>query len=215
LQGVTRRRGTFTTVRDRDVQPTPDLVSRNFVASAPNRLWVADITYIATWSGFLYLAVVLDAWSRRVVGWAMETHLRTELVLQAFDMALFQRRPSEVIHHSDQGCQYTSIAFGKRCGEAGVRPSMGSVGDAYDNAMDGCVSVHRGLVQPASSSLGSRLSLADRLRAETNRGEAPHSGSGDPQNPERTAGASPPWLRPKVRVSRYKRPGDVKPQFQT
>jgi putative transposase len=135
LQGVTRRRGTFTTVRDHDVQPAPDLVSRNFVAAAPNRLWVADITYIATWSGFLYLAVVLDAWSRRVVGWAMETHLRTELVVQAFDMALFQRRPSEVIHHSDQGCQYTSVAFGKRCGEAGVRPSMGSVGDAYDNAM--------------------------------------------------------------------------------
>jgi putative transposase len=96
---------------------------------------VADITYIPTWTGFLYLAVVLDAWSRRVVGWAMQTHLRTELVLQALDMALFQRRPSEVIHHSDQGCQYTSVAFGKRCGEAGVRPSMGSVGDAYDNAM--------------------------------------------------------------------------------
>jgi putative transposase len=135
LQGVTRRRGTFTTVRDRDSQPAPDLVSRNFVASASNRLWIADITYIPTWTGFLYLAVVLDAWSRRVVGWAMETHLRTELVLQALDMALFQRRPSEVIHHSDQGCQYTSVAFGKRCGEAGVRPSMGSVGDAYDNAM--------------------------------------------------------------------------------
>jgi putative transposase len=135
LQGVTRRKGTFTTVRDRDARPAPDLVSRNFVASAPNRLWIADITYIPTWTGFLYLAVVLDAWSRRVVGWAMETHLRTELVLQALDMALFQRRPNEVIHHSDQGCQYTSVAFGKRCGEAGVRPSMGSVGDAYDNAM--------------------------------------------------------------------------------
>ena len=135
LQGVTRRRGTFTTVRDRDARPAPDLVSRNFVVSGPNRLWVADITYIPTWAGFLYLAVVVDAWSRRVVGWAMETHLRTDLVLQALDMALFQRRPSEVIHHSDQGCQYTSIAFGKRCGDAGVRPSMGSVGDAYDNAM--------------------------------------------------------------------------------
>ncbi len=135
LQGVTRRKGTFTTVRDRDARPAPDLVSRNFVASAPNRLWVADITYIPTWAGFLYLAVVIDAWSRRVVGWAMENHLRTELVLQALEMALFQRRPSEVIHHSDQGCQYTSIAFGLRCGEAGVRPSMGSVGDAFDNAM--------------------------------------------------------------------------------
>jgi putative transposase len=108
---------------------------RNFVATKPDRLWVADITYIPTWAGFLYLSVVIDAWSRRVIGWAMENHLRTELVLQALNMALYQRRPSEVIHHSDQGCQYTSIAFGLRCGEAGVRPSMGSVGDAYDNAM--------------------------------------------------------------------------------
>ncbi|UCG87519.1 MAG: IS3 family transposase, partial [Gemmatimonadota bacterium] len=87
------------------------------------------------WSGFLYLAVVVDAWSRRVVGWAMETHLRTELVLQALNMALWQRKPEAVIHHSDQGTQYTSIAFGLRCREAGVRPSMGSVGDAYDNAL--------------------------------------------------------------------------------
>jgi putative transposase len=79
--------------------------------------------------------VVLDAWSRRVVGWAMATHLRTELVLDALEMALEQRRPAAVIHHSDQGCQYTSLAFGARCTEAGVRPSMGSVGDAYDNAM--------------------------------------------------------------------------------
>jgi putative transposase len=135
LQGVTRRKGTFTTLRDRDARPAPDLVSRNFVAEGPDRLWVADITYIPTWAGFLYLAVVIDAWSRRVIGWAMENHLRTELVLQALNMALYQRRPSEVIHHSDQGCQYTSIAFGLRCREAGVRPSMGSVGDAYDNAL--------------------------------------------------------------------------------
>jgi len=96
---------------------------------------VADITYIPTWAGFLYLAVVLDAFSRRIVGWAMETHLRTELVLDALNMALWRRRPSSVIHHSDQGCQYTSIAFGKRCQEAGVRPSMGSAGDCYDNAL--------------------------------------------------------------------------------
>ena len=88
-----------------------------------------------TWAGFLYLAVVLDTWSRRVVGWSMAGHLRTELVLEALDMALWQRRPEQVIHHSDQGSQYTSIAFGMRCKEAGVRPSMGSVGDAYDNAM--------------------------------------------------------------------------------
>ena len=91
--------------------------------------------YIPTWAGFLYLAVVLDAFSRRVVGWSMQTHLRTELVLDALNMALWQRRPASVIHHSDQGCQYTSIAFGKRCKEAGVRPSTGSVGDCFDNAM--------------------------------------------------------------------------------
>jgi putative transposase len=110
-------------------------VQRNFVAAARDQLWVADITYIPTWSGFLYLSVVVDAWSRRVVGWSMETHLRTDLVLQALNMAVSQRRPSDVIHHSDQGSQYTSIAFGLRCKHAGVRPSMGSVGDAYDNAM--------------------------------------------------------------------------------
>ena len=101
----------------------------------PIRLWVADITYIPTWSGFLYLAMVLDVYSRRIVGWAMETHLRTELILAALNMAITQRRPEAVIHHSDRGCQYTSYAFGKRCREAGVMPSMGSVGDAYDNAM--------------------------------------------------------------------------------
>ena len=122
-------------MRDRDARPAPDLVERNFVAAAPHRLWVADITYIPTWAGFLYLAVVLDTFSRRIVGWAMETHLRTELVLQALNLSLWQRRPAAVIHHSDQGSQYTSIAFGQRCREAGVRPSMGSVGDCFDNAM--------------------------------------------------------------------------------
>jgi putative transposase len=135
LEGVSRRRAAKTTVRSENAQPAPDLVNRNFTASGPDQLWVADITYIPTWAGFLYLAVVLDAWSRRVVGWAMATHLRTELVLDAFNMALWQRRPKGVIHHSDQGTQYTSIAFGLRCREAQVRPSMGSVGDAYDNAL--------------------------------------------------------------------------------
>lgn len=135
LVGATRRRKWRTTVRDKDARPAPDLVSRNFVAAQPDQLWVADITYIPTGSGFLYLSVVVDAWSRRVVGWSMETHLRTDLVLQALNMALGQRRPTSVIHHSDQGTQYTAIAFGVRCKEAGVRPSMGSVGDAYDNAM--------------------------------------------------------------------------------
>lgn len=135
LQGVSRRKARRTTVRDPDRDPTPDWVDRNFTADGPNRLWVADITYIPTWAGFLYLAVVLDVWSRRIVVWCMRPHLRTELVLEALDMALEQRRPTVVIHHSDQGSQYTSIAFGKRCEVAGIRPSMGSVGDCYDNAM--------------------------------------------------------------------------------
>ena len=135
LAGVSRRKGIRTTIRDREARPAPDLVDRDFTAVGPDRLWVADITYVPTWAGFLYLAVVLDAWSRRVVGWAMAPHLRTELVLEALNMALTQRRPTDVIHHSDQGCQYTSIAFGQRCRDMGVRPSMGSVGDAYDNAM--------------------------------------------------------------------------------
>ena len=135
IAGISRRRQFTTTVRDPDARPAPDLVDRNFAVDAPNCLWVADITYIPTATGFLYLAVVLDVWSRRIVGWAMAAHLRTALVLEALNMAYTQRRPTAVIHHSDQGCQYTSIAFGQRCREMGVRPSMGSVGDAYDNAL--------------------------------------------------------------------------------
>jgi putative transposase len=134
LQGVCRRKAS-TTTRDKNARPAPDLVDRKFVATEPNQLWVADITYVPTWAGFLYLAVVLDVYSRRIVGWAMANHLRTELVVDALNMAIGQRQPSEVIHHSDQGCQYTSVAFGLRCREVGVKPSMGSVGDAYDNAM--------------------------------------------------------------------------------
>ena len=136
IRGVSRRRrGPKTTQRNVDARPAADLVERDFRADGPDQLWVADITYVPTWAGFLYLAVVLDAWSRRVIGWAMATHLRTELVLDAMNMAVWQRRPQGVIHHSDQGTQYTSIAFGLRCKEVGVRPSMGSVGDAYDNAL--------------------------------------------------------------------------------
>jgi putative transposase len=135
LQGMSRRKLCRTTRRDEAAQPAPDLVARDFTAPGPDRLWVADITYVPTSAGFLYLAVVLDAWSRRVIGWAMASHLRTELVLAALDMAVGQRRAVDVIHHSDRGCQYTSLAFGRRCREAGVRPSMGSVGDAYDNAL--------------------------------------------------------------------------------
>jgi putative transposase len=135
LRGVSRRRWVCTTQRDRSARPAADLVRREFTAAQPDQLWVADITYIATWEGFLYLAVVLDVFSRKVVGWAMRPHLQTELVLSALDMALSARRPREVIHHSDQGTQYTSVAFGARCEAAWVKPSMGSVGDCYDNAM--------------------------------------------------------------------------------
>ena len=136
MVGASHRHGGPTaTRRDNDARPAPDLVDRNFTASGPNQLWVADITYVPTAAGFLYLAIVLDAWSRKIFGWSMANHLRTELVLDAMETAVGQRRPRDVIHHSDQGCQYTSLAFGKRCGEAGVRPFMGSVGDAYDNAM--------------------------------------------------------------------------------
>ena len=135
LQGASRRRWPITTSRANNARPAPDLVDRNFACSGRDRLWVADITYIPTAAGFLYLAVVMDAWSRRVVGWSMATHLRTELVLDALEMALQQRRPAGVIHHSDQGTQYTSFAFGQRCRQTGIRPSMGSVGDCFDNAL--------------------------------------------------------------------------------
>jgi putative transposase len=135
LEGVSRRKWTCTTQRRPDARAAPDLVERDFTAQEPDQLYVADITYIPTWAGFLFLAVVIDACTRRVVGWAMTNHLRTELVLDALNMALHQRQPTNVIHHSDQGTQYTSIAFGRRCKQAGVRPSMGSVGDCYDNAM--------------------------------------------------------------------------------
>jgi putative transposase len=105
IQGVSPRKWTHTTLRAKRARPAPDLVDRDFTATGPDQLWVADITYISTWAGFLFLAVVLDVWSRRIVGWAMATHLRTELVLDALDMALARRRPRGVIHHSDQGCQ--------------------------------------------------------------------------------------------------------------
>ncbi len=135
LRGVSRRRAPTATRREPQARPAPDLVERDFSADGPDELWVADITYVPTQAGFLYLAVVLDAFSRRVVGWAMENHLRTELVLAALERAVRQRQPDDTIHHSDQGSQYTALAFGQRCQDAGVRPSMGSVGDCYDNAM--------------------------------------------------------------------------------
>ena len=135
IQGVTRRKRRGTTQRNPEAQPADDLVDRQFTQAAPNRLWVADITYVPTGEGFLYLAVVVDAFSRRVIGWSMAGHLKTRLVVDALEMAVRQRHPKGVIHHSDHGSQYTSIEFGRRCRKAGIRPSMGSVGDCFDNAL--------------------------------------------------------------------------------
>lgn len=136
LVGCHRRRRVRTTRRDPGTAPAPDLVRRAFSADAPDQLWVADITYLPTWQGFLYLAVVLDACTRRVVGWAMADHLRAELVVGALEMALWNRRPAAgLVFHSDRGSQYTSLAFGQRCRRAGIVPSMGSAGDCYDNAL--------------------------------------------------------------------------------
>jgi putative transposase len=134
LRGVSRRRGfCVTTERDIRQRPAPDLVNREFTATRINQLWVADMTYIPTWAGFLYLSVVMDVYSRKVVGWAFGERMTSDLVISALNMALHTRRPESVIHHSDQGSQYTSIAFGNRCQEMGVRPSMGTVGDAYES----------------------------------------------------------------------------------
>jgi putative transposase len=133
-----RKRKARTTIRSQTERtpPAPDLVKRNFTPEAPDRLWVSDITYVRTWEGWLYLSFVLDTYSRRIVGWSMSNNLRTEIVLDAVNMAIYTRRPSPgLIHHSDRGSQYTSVEFGSRLREAGLLPSMGSVADAYDNSM--------------------------------------------------------------------------------
>jgi putative transposase len=135
-RGVSRRRSyCVTTQRDKRLSPAPDLVSRQFVATDINQLWVADMTYLPTWAGFLYLAAVTDVFSRKVVGWAFGVRMTADLVTQALQMAVTTRHAKGVIHHSDQGSQYTSIEFGNRCRQLGVQISMGTVGDAYDNAM--------------------------------------------------------------------------------
>ena len=135
LKGVQKRRFRCTTRPGIPEHWAPDLVERQFVAERPDALWVADVTYVPTLEGFLYLGIVLDVFSRLVVGWAMAGRLASSLVLQALEMAYAARGPSAVIHHSDHGSEYTAIAFGNRCTKLGVRPSMGSVGDCYDNAM--------------------------------------------------------------------------------
>lgn len=136
IRGCMRGHRRSTTRRDEGAAPAPDLVDRRFLAASPDRLWLADITYIPTREGFLYLSFILDACSRGVVGWSMASHPRAELVTDALEMALWRRdSPSGVIHHSDRGSQYTALSFGKRLKEAGVFPSMGRVGSALDNAM--------------------------------------------------------------------------------
>ena len=136
LKGCLRGRRMRTTRRLALRQVAPDLVRRNFAVEEPDRLWVADITYVRSKEGFVYLAFILDAWSRRVVGWSMATHLRTELVVDALQMAIARRKPAPgLVHHSDRGVQYTSLSFGKRLEDEGLVPSMGQVGTAYDNAL--------------------------------------------------------------------------------
>jgi putative transposase len=137
IEGVSRRgKRPQTTRRAEQAPAAEDLVRRRFQALGPNRLWVADITYVPTWEGYLFLACVIDCWSRRLIGWSMRDDLRSELVLDALGMAVTRRRPEPgVIHHSDRGSQYTSLAFGKTLEEAGVMKSIGRRGDAFDNAV--------------------------------------------------------------------------------
>jgi len=136
LWGCVRGKKRRTTRRDPRAAPAPDLLRGDFVAAQPNRVWLADITYIPTREGFLYLAFILDTHSRRIVGWSMDSHMRTELVVDALEMAVWRRKPSAgLVHHSDRGVQYTAISFGKRLEEVGIVPSMGRTGTALDNAM--------------------------------------------------------------------------------
>ncbi len=135
IVGVTRRRYRKTTVRNAQHRPAPDLVERDFTADGPDQLWVADITHIPTLGGALYLAAIQDVWSRRIVGWAIDAHIESELVQRALLKAVATRDADGVIHHSDQGSQYTARAFKELAEHHGVRLSMGSVGDCYDNAM--------------------------------------------------------------------------------
>jgi len=136
LQGVVRGRRPRTTIPDDAAARPADLVERDFTATRPNQLWVADLTYITTWSGFVYAAFVIDVFSRRIVGWRVSASLRSDLALDALDQALYARRDTEnLIHHSDRGVQYLSIRYTEKLADAGIEPSVGSVGDSYDNAL--------------------------------------------------------------------------------
>jgi len=136
LSGLARVKRGRTTIRVPGVRVADDLVERQFRPAGPNILWVADITYLRTWEGWIYLAAVQDAYSRRIVGWSMADHMRHELVVDALQMAVARRRPAPgLIHHSDQGSQYVALGFGQKARDAGIAVSMGSKGDCYDNAV--------------------------------------------------------------------------------
>jgi transposase InsO family protein len=137
IQGVRRGRRIVTTVSDELLERPRDAVNRDFAVSRPNALWVADLTYVATWRGFVYVAFVIDAFARRIVGWRVSNSLQTDIALDALEQALYDRQISEqtLIHHSDRGVQYVSIRYTERLSEVGITPSVGSVGDSYDNAL--------------------------------------------------------------------------------
>ena len=136
IQGVKRGKGYKTTIPDDLAARPADLVNRNFTATRPNQLWVADITFVATWRGVVYVAFVIDVFSRYIVGWRVWNSLKTDLVLDALEQALFTRTGTKgLVHHSDRGCQYLSIRYTERLAEAGIESSVGSVGDSYDNAL--------------------------------------------------------------------------------
>ena len=136
LRGAVRGKRVWTTVADESAARPADLVERNFTADRPNRLWVADLTYVATWSGFVYVAFVFDVFSRMIVGWRVSRSLRSDLALDALEQALYARPTADdLVHHSDRGVQYLSIRYTERLAEAGIESSVGSVGDSYDNAM--------------------------------------------------------------------------------
>jgi len=136
LQGAVRGRAFTTTTRDDGAARPSDLVNRDFVATRPNELWVADLTYVATWRGFVYVAFVIDVYARRIVGWRVSSSLRTDIALDALEQALYARPAIDhLVHHSDRGTQYLSIRYTDRLAEAGIEPSVGSVGDSYDNAL--------------------------------------------------------------------------------
>lgn len=162
LRGCMRGGRRTTTRQSKRSASAEDLVKRNFRATGANKIWVADITYVATREGFLYLAFILDVHSRRIVGWAMESHLRTELVVDALKMAVWRRKPAAgLVHHSDQGVQYTSLSFGERLREVGITPSMGGTGTALDNAMA------ESFVSTLKAELVSNLKFPSRQAAKT------------------------------------------------